>query len=112
MLTCIAWSFVAASFLLLGFSGYASVTRGGTRRFLGTVISVLALNAVASQIFSAVEIGSIKEFGTLQEDQMQPDMPNLIAGLILYGWAFFAGGFFAGKLRNQVRAGKQGDPEP
>lgn len=70
---------------------------------IGAVISALVLNGLASQIFAAVEIGTIKEVGTIREDQMLPDMPNLLAGLILYGWAFFLGGFFAGSWRKHAK---------
>lgn len=108
------WSIVASSFLLLGFFGYGSATRSKPGMIFGAVISALVLNGVALQIFNAVEIGTIKEFGTIREDQMQPDMPNLMAGLILYGWAFFLGGFFVGKLgkRAQTKTKSEQDARP
>lgn len=34
---------------------------------------------------------------------MQPDMPNLMAGLIMFGWAFFLGGFFVGRLGRRAQ---------
>lgn len=73
---------------------------------IGAIISALILNGVASQIFTAVEIRTIKDFGTIQEDQMLPDMPDLMAGLIMFGWAFFLGGFLVGRLgrRAQTKA--------
>lgn len=98
-----AWTLVAASFLLLGFFGYASVTRSKTGMVFGAVISALVLNGIASQIFMAAEIRMIKDSGTIQEDQMLPDMPNLMAGLIMFGWAFFLGGFFVGKLGKRAQ---------
>jgi hypothetical protein len=98
-----AWALVAASFLLLGLFGYASVTRSKAGMIVGAVISALVLNGIASQIFTAVEIRTIKDFGTIQEDQIFPDMPNLMAGLIMFGWVFFFGGFFAGRLVKRTK---------
>jgi hypothetical protein len=98
-----AWALVAASFLLLGLFGYASVTRSKAGMIVGAVISAFVLNGIASQIFTAVEIRTLKEFGAIQEDQMLPDMPNLMAGLIMFGWAFFLGGFFVGKLSKRAQ---------
>jgi hypothetical protein len=106
-----AWALVAASFLLLGLFGYASVTRSKAGMIVGAVISALVLNGIASQIFTAVEIRTIKDFGTIQEDQMLPDMPNLMAGLIMFGWAFFLGGFFVGRLSKRTQTKNQSEQD-
>jgi len=104
MLASTAWAFVVASFLLLGVFGYASVARSKAAMAFAAVISALMLNGVASQIFRAVEIGAINDFGSIQEDQMMPDMPNLMAGLLLFGWIFFFGGFFVGRLAKRAKS--------
>jgi hypothetical protein len=104
-----AWALVAASFLILGLFGYASVTRSKTGMIFGAVISAFVLNGLASQIFTAVEIRTINEFGTIQEDQIQPDMPNLTAGLIMFGWAFFLGGFSVGRLVKRTKTKTQSE---
>ncbi len=71
---------------------------------VGAVISNLVLNGIASRIFTAVEIRMIKDSGNIQEDQMLPDLPNLMAGLIIFGWAFFLGGFLVGRLSKRSQA--------
>lgn len=99
-----AWSLVVVSFLLLGGFGYASVTRNRLGMICGAVISALVLNWMASQFFSVAEIRTVRESGTIQEEQMQPDGPGLMAGTILSGGAFFLGGLFVGKLRRRARS--------
>ena len=96
------WLIVAASFLLIGVFGYASVSgnRCGSTiararliiMVLAAVVSAFALNVIAAQLFMATEIGIHREFGGIREDQMQPDSPNLVAGLIMFGWVFFLAG--------------------
>lgn len=98
-----AWLLVVASFLVLAFFGYASVTRSKMLMISGALVSAFVLNVIASQIFTAVEIRTIQNSGTIQEDQMLPDMPNLMAGLILFGWIFFLGGFFVGRLGERAQ---------
>lgn len=73
-------------------------------------MTAFVLNAIASQIFAAVEMRTIKVSGTIQEDQMLPDMPGLMAGLILLGWAFFLGGYVAGKWRKRARTKTKSRP--
>lgn len=107
MQVSIAWALVVTSFVLLGCFGYASVAKSMTGMVVGAVISAIVLNGIASQIFTAVEIRAIKDYGTIQEDQMLPDMPNLMAGLILFGWAFYLGGFFVGWLRKRAQPPKK-----
>jgi hypothetical protein len=106
-----AWSLVAASFLILGFFGYASFARSKILMILGALVSAFVLNVMASQIFTAVEIRTIKRLGTIQEDQMLPDMPNLMAGLILFGWVFFLGGFFVGRLGKRAQPKNKSEPQ-
>lgn len=98
-----AWALVATSLLMIGFFGYASAARSKLIMILGAIVSAFLLNGVASQIFMAIEICTIKNSGMIQEDQMLPEMPNLLTGLILFGWVFFLGGFFVGWLRNRVQ---------
>ena len=64
----------------------------------GAIVSAFVLNSVASQFFMKIEIDTIKKFGSIHEDQMQPDMPNLIAGLITFGWSFFHAGVIVARL--------------
>jgi hypothetical protein len=108
------WALVAASFFMLGLFGYASVTRSKIGMVLGGVFSAIVLNGAAHQIFMAVEIRTIKNSGTIQEDQMLPDMPNLMAGMIMFGWVFFLGGFFVRRLgeRSQTKLKSEQDVPP
>lgn len=101
-----AWALVAASFLLLGLFGYASVSRSKAGMVFGAVIMAFVLNAIASQIFTAVEISTIREFGTIQEVRILPDMPNLMVGLVMFGWVFFLGGFCVGRLVKRAKIKK------
>ena len=65
---------------------------------IAAIVFAFVLNSIASQIFMTIEINTIQEFGSIHEDQMQPDMPNLLAGLIMFGWAFFLVGLIVGRL--------------
>jgi hypothetical protein len=105
-----AWSLVVASFLMIVFFGYASATRSKMLMISGALVSAFLLNVIASQIFMGVEIRTIQNSGTIQEDQMLPDMPNLIAGLILFGWVFFLGGFFVGRLGKRAQTNTKSEP--
>jgi hypothetical protein len=103
-----AWSLVIASFLLIGVFGYASVGRAPqTTTFkigrpiimiIAAVVSANYLNTAAYRIFTRIEIDTFKRYGSIQEDQMQPDMPNLMAGLILFGWISFIAGVVVSRL--------------
>jgi drug/metabolite transporter (DMT)-like permease len=107
MLEIAAWSVVAGSFVLIGLCGYASIgqnpsgssSKGGRLilAILAAIVSAFVLHFVAGAMFSTVEITSFKRLGSIQEDQMQPDMPNLMAGLLMFGWIFFFAGFLVAR---------------
>lgn len=107
----IGWGLVAASHLLLGITGYAAATssRKGGKILLG-VVSAIVLNGIASQLFTVVDLNRSREFGFIQEEQMQMDMPDLAAGLIMFGWMFFLGGFVVASqlklARNELLGGQ------
>jgi len=62
------------------------------------VVLAIILNSIAAQIFGMIERNVVEEFGTIQAHQIQPDMPNLMASPIFYGWAFFLASFVVGRL--------------
>jgi hypothetical protein len=128
MLGIAAWSIVVASLLLIGVFGYASIGREPQNialalgrsliMIIGAAVSAIYLNEVANQIFTRIEINAFKRFGSIQEDQMQPDMPNLMAGLVMFGWAFFVAGVLVArwsKGRTKIDKSEQADagkPDP
>jgi hypothetical protein len=73
---------------------------------LCAAVAALALNWIANHIFMVVEASSLvdSEFAAIGEDEMQPDMPNLVKGLLLVGWAFFLTGFLVARARRANRA--------
>ncbi len=111
MLEITGWAIIAVSFFLIGIFGYKSdrpsAKGSGPARgrmffmIIYAILSALVLNGIASQVFMKVEIGMIKKFGSINEDQMQPDMSNLMAGLIMFGWAFFLAGLLVARLSNR-----------
>jgi hypothetical protein len=86
---------------VIGVFGYLSAAGGGLRTFamiFGAVISAIFLNMIAYNIFVSAEMKIVNEFGTIHEDQMLPDMPNLMTGMIMFGWAFFFPGYLVGMM--------------
>lgn len=115
MLAILAWSIVAASLLVIGVFGFASIHRRpeGVARRVGRVflmaisamLSALVLTSLASQLFMMAQIDKAIGVGDFREEDMQPDMPNLIARLLLFGWMFFLAGQIVARVSQRKRSG-------
>ncbi len=96
MLELVGWGAVIASYFAIAICGYASLgkeAKASQSRFvaavLGSCFSLLILSGIASQCFSLAELQTMREIGSLNEDQMLPDMPNLFSGGFLIGTTLF-----------------------
>lgn len=59
------------------------------------------LNIIAHNFFLKAELANFNSSGEIIEEQMQPDMPNLLTGLLVIGLPCFLAGFLFGRLRNR-----------
>ncbi|MCB1229060.1 MAG: hypothetical protein KDN19_02275 [Verrucomicrobiae bacterium] len=60
------------------------------------VVLAFMLNGLAAGFFAAAEWDASSD-GTLTEEAMQPDMPNLVVSLVLFGWIFLVAGNVVGQ---------------
>ena len=112
MYEIVPWLIIVGSFLLIGVFGYAAIGRNakrpaiaGVRIFVmvaGAIVSAFVLISFACRIFMKIEIETVYKLGSIHEDQMQPDMPNLMAGLIMFGWVFFLAGLTVALLSKRT----------
>ena len=123
MLQLTAWSIIASSFLLIGVFGYVSIDQRlgkkksanpGRRLFLmiaAAFNSALILCMIAGKMFRRIEIGATEKQGWIDEAQMQPDMPNLIAGIFVVGWAFFLSGVLVARMHRSNDCYDRSEPK-
>jgi hypothetical protein len=94
---------VGSSYLLLGTFGYLSVRKIGTIKIVCGWVCALLLNILASNIYLSAEIRITRKSGTIQENQIQPDLPNLLTGFILFGSTSFISGVILGNIAARTK---------
>jgi hypothetical protein len=108
---------VCGSFVVIGIGGYFSHVVLTSRKLarwtksllivilLGFMFSAtLLLTDIAALKFQRAEVFAYKNSGRITEEQMQPDMPNLMTGLLFLGLPSFLLGIQIGiQHRKHIR---------
>jgi hypothetical protein len=94
---------IGTSYLLLGILGYLAVRKIGVLKIMCGWICALLLNILASNIYLSSEIRIVRKSGAIQENQIQPDLPNLLAGLVLFGSTSFISGVILGNIAARTK---------